>query len=565
MKLREILLGVLVVMGQAGAWKAGGTPITQGAGDETDARLIALEGKDYFYVLWSEVPGDYRRVVAGKFSVETGEPLWSSPFIVADTGRNQWQHQAAVTPSGDLIIAFQANFALEGGKYSIYATKITPDKTWGWISKWIKLSSVEETEQREPQLCLSSDLGVWVCWTDYRSGQADVWLARITKEGEVRWEVPVCSLSNERERPNLVSSKNGALVFWVEKRNDTLGIFGNRVVEDSFQWGRNGKLLLPYSYGFESLIRPDLPPQYTVTDRSGGAYLFPAHYGVGGVQRVDTLGNLLFDSIPSVAIPYSIASTKDHGVVGCYSLSGGPDVLYQHVKIAKIDSSGARPWGPSFRIWTSPVMDTTWYHDPYCSVVGDYRGGCVVAIGGWQTKEERDIIVVHVDSSGDVEEPIIICDASQDQQNPVIIQNHSTKGYFLVWEDFRNGNWDIYGMTLDSLLKPGIEERKTLKPMLLSLFIAPNPLSKSSVVSYQLPVSGHVQLKVYNTSGQLVKKLVDEWKSSGSYKVFWNRKDEKDKILPSGIYFYELTAKMGRKNQREVKKVVLLKSKGGEK
>ncbi len=63
----------------------------------------------------------------------------------------------------------------------------------------------------------------------------------------------------------------------------------------------------------------------------------------------------------------------------------------------------------------------------------------------------------------------------------------------------------------------------------------PNPFNPSTIITYQLPKSGFVSLKVFDVLGNEVAKLVDENKQSGSYEVVFNASN-----LPSGVYFYTL-------------------------
>jgi hypothetical protein len=63
----------------------------------------------------------------------------------------------------------------------------------------------------------------------------------------------------------------------------------------------------------------------------------------------------------------------------------------------------------------------------------------------------------------------------------------------------------------------------------------PNPFNPSTFISYQLPVNSYVSLKIYNTLGQEVRTLVDEYKQTGSYSIEW-----KPENIPSGVYFYRL-------------------------
>jgi hypothetical protein len=78
----------------------------------------------------------------------------------------------------------------------------------------------------------------------------------------------------------------------------------------------------------------------------------------------------------------------------------------------------------------------------------------------------------------------------------------------------------------------------------------PNPFNPSTVISYSVPKSQFVTLKIYNLLGQLVTTLVNQQQNAGSYQVTFNAEK-----LSSGIYFYTLNA--GSFNS--VKKMILLK------
>jgi len=65
----------------------------------------------------------------------------------------------------------------------------------------------------------------------------------------------------------------------------------------------------------------------------------------------------------------------------------------------------------------------------------------------------------------------------------------------------------------------------------------PNPFNPSTVISYQLPVSSDVTLKIYDILGNEIRTLVAEYKPAGKYEMEFNAK-----ALPSGVYFYQLKA-----------------------
>ena len=78
----------------------------------------------------------------------------------------------------------------------------------------------------------------------------------------------------------------------------------------------------------------------------------------------------------------------------------------------------------------------------------------------------------------------------------------------------------------------------------------PNPFNPSTIISYQLPVSGDVTLKVYDILGNEITTLVDEYKPAGKFEVEFSAS-----ALPSGVYFYQLRGG----SFIETKKMLLLK------
>lgn len=79
----------------------------------------------------------------------------------------------------------------------------------------------------------------------------------------------------------------------------------------------------------------------------------------------------------------------------------------------------------------------------------------------------------------------------------------------------------------------------------------PNPFNPETTIEFNIPKSSKVTLTVYNSVGQEVVRLIDgEELSAGSYKVKFYGGN-----LPSGVYFYKLTAN----GKSSVKKMVMVK------
>ena len=105
----------------------------------------------------------------------------------------------------------------------------------------------------------------------------------------------------------------------------------------------------------------------------------------------------------------------------------------------------------------------------------------------------------------------------------------------------------------------GVEDDTPQVPKIFALSQNyPNPFSASGVksgnpqttISYSLPKSCNVSLKIYNIKGQLVETLVNDELQPGYYSVVWNSED----ACP-GIYLYRITAG----DFTDTKKCVILK------
>lgn len=82
----------------------------------------------------------------------------------------------------------------------------------------------------------------------------------------------------------------------------------------------------------------------------------------------------------------------------------------------------------------------------------------------------------------------------------------------------------------------------------------PNPFNPVSTISYQIPQTEFVSLKVYDILGREVATLVNEEKPVGSYEVQFNSHSGNVRNLTSGIYFYQLKAG----EYTETKKMILI-------
>ncbi len=109
----------------------------------------------------------------------------------------------------------------------------------------------------------------------------------------------------------------------------------------------------------------------------------------------------------------------------------------------------------------------------------------------------------------------------------------------------------------DSAKRPlSVRNRGAIDPETCELFQNyPNPFNPTTTINYQIPMTSHVTLKVYDVLGREVRTLVNEREKIGRYEVRFDASN-----LPSGVYFYRISAAGdGGKAFTSVKKLMLVK------
>lgn len=117
------------------------------------------------------------------------------------------------------------------------------------------------------------------------------------------------------------------------------------------------------------------------------------------------------------------------------------------------------------------------------------------------------------------------------------------------------GNLYMYDGTNLNIITDVYEQNFDTTPKRFTLYQNyPNPFNPSTVISYRLPVTSYVTLKVYDVLGNEITTLINGELLPGEYEVEFSLKSSIT-YPASGIYFYTLRAG----NLLETKKMVLIR------
>jgi len=112
-----------------------------------------------------------------------------------------------------------------------------------------------------------------------------------------------------------------------------------------------------------------------------------------------------------------------------------------------------------------------------------------------------------------------------------------------VWDNFLIKNLD-YLTAIENLTGTSVPHTVNLGQNY------PNPFNPVTTITFEIPQSGFVSLKVYNVLGEEVATLISDELLSGSHRYQWDAS-----ACASGVYYYQLRAG----DFREVRKMIVLK------
>jgi hypothetical protein len=429
-----------------------------------------------------------------------------------------------------------------------------------------------------------------VVWQDHRNGlDYDIYAARVDRFGMILdpSSIPICTEPGDQMFPSVAFDGANYLVVWFDERMPDLHkTFGTRVSQSGEVLDPSGICISPSGYCEEYSPR-------VVFGQSKYLVVWNCCWGHSGAC-VSVDGAVLDTgrvSLPKMDWfdPTGLSFYGTNYLVVWEYGSGSPG--------REKDIYGARFDTSAILLDSIPI--------PICTLAAVQRNPSVAFDGRnhlvvWEDARngsEYDIYGARVETSGIVLETlgIPICTASGNQSQPSAA--FDGLNYFVVWEDWRDDLLRIFGTRMDTsglVLDPGgielinepympaspqvvrgsgnqlfivydaiagqpyngyrvfgalysevgIEEWPAFKSDVGSFSLGqsfPNPVASATAISYRVPKS-KVSMKVYDSSGRMVRVLVDGEKPAGSYSAVWDGRDALGREMPSGIYFCRLQA-----------------------
>ena len=406
------------------------------------------------------------------------------------------------------------------------------------------------------------------------AGKRDVFIAKLSNNGEWQWAVSCGGEGNENATAvvtdlensvyvtgtyqgsanfgdtKLVSSE-GTDLFVVKIDNDGDWVWAKRaggsfdtfstcmVVDESKALYVGGYFKGTAAFGSNTLNSVGGEDGFVARMNHAGNWQWAKRCGSEKDDRVTAVG---IDSAENVVVS---GYFQDLASFGAYELEnqGGKDLF-----VAKLNNSGSWQWakaagGEEEVAPNSMVIDS----QDNILTAGYFSGSIYVGEALFNTNGGWDMLITMMDKKGDwiwgrkqggiyTDQITSIC---MDGDDNVLVTGTFQSDMKLAnkWLSSSGGS-DIFVAKLTT----DVSAEESVLPSITKIDAKnyPNPFNPQTTIQLNIPNSSEINLSVYNTKGALVKTLVNKRLETGTYSYVWNGDDQKGKPVASGVYFYRV-------------------------
>jgi len=428
-------------------WGEASRPVISKSGLQENPIIF---GDSPFYVAWEESSGKAQKIYLQKIT-EDGYLIFDKEGILLSEGEHSAQQMdVSVDKDGDVNFCFQDN---KEGNFDIYAQKISKGGGYSWGKEGRVINNVSGSViQQNFKVIGEEDDSFYFVFEDKRSGFFNVYAQKLNLQGFLLWDTNGVCVEKEffdQKNPDVaLDGRGGAYVVWEDYRNySNPKIYLQHFNQEGESFLQSGVVLTP-KLAFAKQRQPKI-----IYDGNGGAVIVFVNEGEGGTaiyaQRVNSKGELLWGDEGKILSKF--AGRLEEPLIDSKSLISvwtdyrkgdrNSDIYAQ-----KVDLSGKTLLANNgAAICEAPDLQSD------VVLVNDAGLGVIV---GWTDKGSGnfDIYAQKVGVEGNplwIKDGVPVCQVGRTQQRPKIISLSGGSSFF-VWEDFRFGNWDIFGQELDS-------------------------------------------------------------------------------------------------------------------
>jgi hypothetical protein len=439
------------------SWVWDGLPVCDLEGIEELPKIVS-DGAGGAIVIWQDyrsgTNGDMYRDIYAQRVRAMGSADWTPNGVpICTAAESQSNAEIISDGAGGAIVTWTDHRS--GTDSDIYAQRVDAEGTVRWTVNGEAICTAAG-DQSVPGITSDGAGGAIITWTDFRSGNSDIYAQRVNAVGEHLWAengVALCTEASAQSGSLIVSDDaGGAIVTWTDLRNGNNDIYAQRVnASGVVRWTHNGVVLCAETANQTNLGM--------ISDGASGAIVTWMDYRDGGwdiyAQRVSDKGDIVWKSdgvalctaTGSQGTPEITSDGKNGAIVTWVDYRGGSwcDIYAQ-----RVDALGDSRW-----TFDGVALCTARDNQDQPAITSDGNGGAIVT---WHDDRPSNY-AQRVDASGAVRwtvDGVALCSASRERNTPAITSD-GAGGAIVAWQDVGglDSHWDIYAQFIDRLGRLG--------------------------------------------------------------------------------------------------------------
>ena len=339
------------------------------------------------------------------------------------------------------------------GSKDLYAQHVDALGNALWTTDGMTICKASH-EQNSVRIVADGVGGAVIVWADERPAdyKSDIYAQHVDATGAILWPsdgLAICTATDAQDWPEITMTDHARVIIaWQDQRNDHFDIYAQRLdASGNALWAPDGIAIADDSY---SQSMPQI-----VSDDNGGAIISweDARTSTTDIyaQQVEENGNLGW-----AAGGVSICSAADFQMNHRSAIDGNGGAIiawedrrgsYTTIYVQRVNAAGNVQWTTDgIALYTAGQ-----WSGKNAQIIADGAGGAIIT---WQDYRngDYDVYAQALDAQGTslwTTNGAPVCTTSGYQENPQLSLD-AMGNTFITWEDERSGSYDIYAQLVDT-------------------------------------------------------------------------------------------------------------------
>jgi hypothetical protein len=475
-------------------------PLVLATGEQLSPVLVS-DGKEGAFVIWRD-QRESRAAIYAQHLNQQSQPTWKQDGIRIATSSKDQLALSAISDGKNGVLIFWQDLRNDAG--DIFGQRVDASGNLLWGAAGVEVNRAIN-KQSEPKAVSDGEGGAFVIWRDFKLGHEDIAAQRIDGNGKILFEPAGRNVApgagNQALGDIAATNDGGFVVVWSD---NSLGF--SRIAAQRFdakansQWAANVFVTTARSTQHSPVVyfsannNDDRGSAFVVwsDDRNRNDDLFAQKIDAAGAPQWNLLGVTVSKASDDQANPQIAGDGGDGILVAWEDKRSGKNDIYAQA----LNAAGQARWqndGVGIAVASQEQTQPR--------LIADGSGG-LICVWTDERNSGTNIAAQRLDENGKAlweANGIFITTAGGAKQHPAILAQPGAflgaNGSFIVWEDNRRGNEDIFAQALrsDGALA-------NVPPMILSA-----PITEAQTGS---PYNYQVKALDYDSSDPLSLELV---------------------------------------------------------